>query len=123
MDADNFEKDEKLAHIRQSRGYKNHDFVLSSKIPDLESKLETFKTEHIHYDEEIRLLLDGSGYFDLKDAQDNWIRVETPKVRELEFRRKQHLIKRFCSSRINSLCCPPDHTIASCQMTSFSFMQ
>jgi 1,2-dihydroxy-3-keto-5-methylthiopentene dioxygenase len=82
VDADNFETDEKLAHIRKSRGYKNHDFVLSTNIPNLEAKLETFKTEHIHYDEEIRLLLDGSGYFDLKDANDEWIRVETPKVSE-----------------------------------------
>ncbi len=36
----------KLAGIRAERHYKNHDFVESRKIPDLKSKLDTFKVPY-----------------------------------------------------------------------------
>lgn len=66
IDAANWEAEGKLARIRQERNYKNHDFVESIKIPNLREKLDTFKTEHLHYDEEIRFMINGSGYFDIK---------------------------------------------------------
>lgn len=33
--------------------------------------------EHIHEDDEVRMILDGEGYFDVRDENDRWVRVLT----------------------------------------------
>ncbi|CAG8495714.1 1555_t:CDS:2 [Paraglomus occultum] len=69
---------EQIDAVAQERSYKNRDVIKVSKeaMGDVyESKLRTFYEEHLHEDEEIRYILDGSGYFDVRDEQDRWIRI------------------------------------------------
>eukprot|EP00918_Siedleckia_nematoides_P073789 GHVU01161159.1.p1 GENE.GHVU01161159.1~~GHVU01161159.1.p1 ORF type:complete len:182 (-),score=32.90 GHVU01161159.1:675-1220(-) len=83
IDADKFEKDgseEKFDKIRKERGYSYEDrCVIDDKMADYDATLKKFFTEHIHSDEEIRFIVDGSGYFDIRDPSDRWIRVEVVK--------------------------------------------
>lgn len=70
-------EDPKLMSIREERGYSYTDmvYVCPEKLPDYENKIKSFYREHIHYDEEIRYCVDGSGYFDIRGFNDEWIRV------------------------------------------------
>ncbi|ONK76527.1 uncharacterized protein A4U43_C03F29170 [Asparagus officinalis] len=73
----NYENDEELNKIRETRGYNYMDLLdlCPEKIENYEEKLRNFYTEHIHADEEIRYCLEGSGYFDVRDKDDRWIRI------------------------------------------------
>ncbi|KYN41818.1 1,2-dihydroxy-3-keto-5-methylthiopentene dioxygenase [Trachymyrmex septentrionalis] len=74
----NYEIDATLKELRQKRGYTYEDEIICSKkyIENYEEKLKIFFAEHLHTDEEIRLILDGSGYFDVRDKDDQWIRIK-----------------------------------------------
>ena len=80
-DVDNIENDLLFAKIRKDRGYTYSDEITCSpdKLPDYDKKLKMFYEEHLHTDEEIRLVLDGSGFFDVRDLNDNWIRIKVEK--------------------------------------------
>ena len=64
--------------IASERSYKNRDEIVVSPDdmgPLYEEKVHIFFNEHLHEDEEIRYILDGHGYFDIRDGQDEWIRI------------------------------------------------
>eukprot|EP00249_Psilotum_nudum_P026968 c34138_g1_i1 orf=122-703(+) len=81
LDADNYVNDPELLQIRKKRGYSYQDIVDVSpdRLPNYSETLKTFYKEHIHTDEEIRYCLQGSGYFDVRDLDDRWIRIWTKK--------------------------------------------
>ncbi|CAI5475715.1 unnamed protein product [Closterium sp. Yama58-4] len=81
LDADIWESDPELKQIRKERNYSYEEVVNihPDTLPNYEQKLKSFYEEHIHMDEEIRYILDGSGYFDVRDFEDRWIRIHTKK--------------------------------------------
>lgn len=50
--------------------------VAPGKIDEFEDKARHFFVEHLHACEEIRFVLDGTGYFDVRDRNDDWIRLK-----------------------------------------------
>ena len=58
-------KDPKLVEIREERGYSYADIITvhPDRLPEFDDKVKSFFTEHIHDAEEIRYIVDGSGYF------------------------------------------------------------
>ncbi|WVZ84941.1 hypothetical protein U9M48_031908, partial [Paspalum notatum var. saurae] len=81
LDADNYEKDENLTMIRDQRGYLHMDIVTLTpeKMANYEVMIKRFFEEHLHTDEEVRYCLEGSGYFDVRDEEDRWLRVSVRK--------------------------------------------
>ena len=69
--------DPRLDEIKKERGYTYSDLieVCPGKLPEYETKIKHFYREHIHYDEEIRYIVEGHGYFDVRDVNDKWIRI------------------------------------------------
>lgn len=74
-----------LEALATKRNYKNRDKIslsLDSFGGDqsaYDAKMRQFYKEHYHEDEEIRYILDGEGYFDVRDKEDRWIRAKLTK--------------------------------------------
>ncbi|KAB5562075.1 hypothetical protein PHYPO_G00013810 [Pangasianodon hypophthalmus] len=81
LNADIYENDPELQKIREEKGYSYMDIVdvHPDKLPNYEDKLKMFYEEHLHLDDEIRYILDGRAYFDVRDKNDRWIRIALTK--------------------------------------------
>jgi 1,2-dihydroxy-3-keto-5-methylthiopentene dioxygenase len=67
--------------IASERQYKNRDTIEISPdtLPNYEEKVKNFFHEHLHEDEEIRYILEGGGYFDVRSEGDEWVRIKLEK--------------------------------------------
>lgn len=73
-------ENEYLEKICKERNYKNRDQVrITKSMENYEQLIKKFATEHLHDDEEIRYILEGSGYFDIRNKEDKWIRIQVTK--------------------------------------------
>jgi 1,2-dihydroxy-3-keto-5-methylthiopentene dioxygenase len=71
------ERRAELNKIKTEQGYIDEDIVeLNSATPDLDTISTKFDKEHLHTSDEVRFVLDGAGIFDIRDLNDQWIRVE-----------------------------------------------
>ena len=65
-----------LDRLKQSRGYVEQDVVeLRPDTPELGALCAKFADEHLHTDDEVRYVLEGEGIFDIRSAEDRWMRV------------------------------------------------
>ncbi|XP_059782168.1 acireductone dioxygenase-like [Balaenoptera ricei] len=77
LDANEYENDPELEKIRKERNYSWMDITTigRDKLPNYEEKIKMIYKEHLHLDDKIRFILDGSGYSDVRDKEDRCSRI------------------------------------------------
>ena len=68
--------------LAAARGYRNRDEITISPASmgdAYEAKVRSFFHEHLHEDEEIRYIIDGGGFFDVRAKHDDWVRIQLEK--------------------------------------------
>lgn len=74
LSVDNYQAD--LDRIKKEWKYSAQDIVeLQPATPNLETICAKFDKEHIHTDDEVRFVLEGEGYFDIRSKDDRWMHV------------------------------------------------
>lgn len=69
-----------LDRLKVARGYVEEDVVeLRPDTENLEQICAKFEDEHLHTDDEVRYVLEGEGIFDIRSADDRWMRVTVEK--------------------------------------------
>lgn len=75
--ADEAGRAELIAQVKREHGYVDDDFVeLKPDMPNLDEICAKFDKEHFHTEDEVRYVVAGAGVFDVRDADDQWIRIE-----------------------------------------------
>ncbi len=70
----NYQKD--LDRIKQEWKYSAQDIVeLSPSTPNLNVICAKFDKEHLHTDDEVRFVLSGEGFFDIRTNDDRWMHI------------------------------------------------
>jgi len=70
---DAYELEKELERFKIERGYKTHDTaVVTPETPN--QALKKYDAPHTHSEDEVRLFVEGSGIFDLRDDEGTWYR-------------------------------------------------
>jgi 1,2-dihydroxy-3-keto-5-methylthiopentene dioxygenase len=70
------EREAAIEAFAQKHGYVARDEVaLGPDTPNLEAICAKFVDEHLHTEDEVRLVLEGEGVFDIRSRDDRWMRV------------------------------------------------
>ena len=65
-----------LDKLKRDNGYVEQDVVaLRPDMDNLPEICAKFAPEHLHTDDEVRFVLEGAGIFDIRDADDRWMRI------------------------------------------------
>jgi len=77
----NYKEDPALVAYRTENEYSQSDILTVSRegLKNYDETLKSFFKEHFHPDDESRYILEGSGYFDVRNDRDEWIRLRVQK--------------------------------------------
>jgi 1,2-dihydroxy-3-keto-5-methylthiopentene dioxygenase len=65
-----------LEKIMKERGYVTLDQVgMKPDMPNFDALCQKFVGEHLHTDDEVRFVLQGSGVFEIRSENDKWMKV------------------------------------------------
>ena len=75
--SDDAARSELIARVKREYGYVDEDFVeLKPDMPNIDEICAKFDKEHFHTEDEVRYVVGGEGIFDVRDGEDQWIRIE-----------------------------------------------
>jgi len=65
-----------LEKVMKERGYVTLDQVgMKPDMPNFDALCQKFVGEHLHTDDEVRFVLEGSGVFEIRSGDDRWMKI------------------------------------------------